>query len=113
LYGRARRRSTRPEATVVEGAVPGRAELYPAPGLMRGERLHTCARSALPEYRGVLGGGHGHFHDPGRYLYAFLRVLRREVGASRGAGQTGADASGKRGAPDADTARRSHIGEPG
>ena len=38
----------------------------------------VCEEAHCPHHRGVLGPAHGDDHDPGRYVHARLRVLRRE-----------------------------------
>ena len=48
---------------------------------------HGLRERALPEYGRVLGARRGYLHDPGRGMYARLRVLRRPLGqASRPTG---------------------------
>src|SRR5439155_2596357 len=74
---------TRPEAAVAEGAISGRRELHSTEKHhARGASTHGVRRGALPEHRGVLGGGDGDVHDPRRYLYSGMRVLRCEDGAA-------------------------------
>ena len=45
-------------------------------GLVEKYDLHTiCTSGSCPQYGGVLGRGHGYFHDFGKYLYKILRFL--------------------------------------